>query len=125
MHLSSYTSRREAWPTNNYFNFRDGRRISRWVFHLDSRPGKYPFDRTRAVRVVAGEPELSNTWLPGRVDVRYHLQVVTLQRPSNPSSKFLTDLSTFKLLYFGMFYHTIFALILLNIDQMRKKLKLI
>ena len=43
--------------------------------------------------------------------------VVTLQRPSNLSlgSKFLTDLSTFKLLHFGMLYNTIFALILLNL----------
>ena len=41
--------------------------------------------------------------------------VVTLQRPSNPSigSTFLTDLSTFKHLHFGMLYHTIFALILI------------
>ena len=31
-------------------------------------------------------------------------------------SKFLTDLSTFKLLHFGMLYHTIFALILILLN---------
>ena len=44
--------------------------------------------------------------------------VVTLQRLSNIplGSKFLTDLSTFKLLHFGMLYHTIFALILILLN---------
>ena len=42
-----------------------------------------------------------------------HPVTKTLQIPLG--SKFLTDLSTFKRLHFGMLYHTIFALILLNL----------
>ena len=46
-----------------------------------------------------------------------HLQLSLSNALQNPSKlKILTDLSTFKLLHFGMLYHTIFALILILLN---------
>ena len=46
-----------------------------------------------------------------------HLQLSLSNALQIPlGSKFLTDLSTFKLLHFGMLYHTIFALILILLN---------